>query len=286
MRAIIEEAEADPQAWLNDIESRAEIKQTLCGNGHMVWHIWGEGPPIVLLHGGHGDWSHWCRNVEEIAANGFKVIAADLPGLGASDDPGPPYTAEGIGEIVHYGITNLLPESMEVSLVGFSFGSVIGAVVAEKLDVRLKSFNVVGAAGFGPRERIVNSMIKIHDAMSQEERVAAAQNNMRWLMLAHPENVGKFATFMQLLNTDRARTLSRPISMTTRLLDALPDILAPVNAVWGELDRTVKGTLEGRIDMLKTERPDADVEVFPDIGHWAQFEGASLFNKWLLDKVN
>lgn len=194
MKAIIEEAEVDPQGWLKDIESRSQVKRTLCGNGQMVWHIWGEGVPIVFLHGGHGDWSHWCRNVEQIAAEGFKVIVADLPGLGASDDPGPPYTAEGIAEIVYYGITSLLPENSEIDLVGFSFGSVIGAVVAEKLDIRLKSFNVVGAAGFGPRERIANSMVKIHKAMSEEERIAAAQNNMRWLMLAHPENVGELAT--------------------------------------------------------------------------------------------
>ena len=181
MKAIIEEAEVDPQGWLKDIESRSQVKRTLCGNGQMVWHIWGEGVPIVFLHGGHGDWSHWCRNVEQIAAEGFKVIVADLPGLGASDDPGPPYTAEGIAEIVYYGITSLLPENSEIDLVGFSFGSVIGAVVAEKLDIRLKSFNVVGAAGFGPRERKANSMVKIHKAMSEEERIAAAQNNMRWL---------------------------------------------------------------------------------------------------------
>ena len=79
MKAIIEEAEVDPQGWLKDIESRSQVKRTLCGNGQMVWHIWGEGVPIVFLHGGHGDWSHWCRNVEQIAAEGFKVIVADLP---------------------------------------------------------------------------------------------------------------------------------------------------------------------------------------------------------------
>ena len=54
MKAIIEEAEVDPEAWLKDIESRSQVKRTLCGNGQMVWHIWGEGAPIVFLHGGHG----------------------------------------------------------------------------------------------------------------------------------------------------------------------------------------------------------------------------------------
>ncbi len=285
MQALVPAAEAAPESWLEDIASRAEIQQTICGGGSMTWHIWGTGVPVVFLHGGHGAWNHWCRNVEEIALEGFRVIAADLPGLGESDDPGPPYTAEGIAKIVHHGICRIIPSDESLHMVGFSFGSVIGAVVAEMLEARLKSFNVVGAAGFGPRERVADSMIKIHDGLSSDEKMAAARNNMEWLMLADPENVGKLAVFMQLLNSSRARTLSRPISMTLRLLEALPNILAPVHAAWGELDRTTMGNLDARIEMLKERRPDATTEIFCGIGHWAQFEAAERFNAWLLGKI-
>jgi len=286
MEALIPEAEIDPEAWLNDIASRAKREETLCGDGVMVWHVWGKGIPIILLHGGHGAWNHWCRNVEFLSANGFKVMAADLPGLGLSHDPGAPYTSDGIAKIVHYGITRLVNEKDLVHLVGFSFGSVIGAVVAEMLGPRLGSFNVVGAAGFGPRERVADSMIKIHDGLSKDEKISAARNNMEWLMFADPNNVGELAIFMQLQNSGRARTLSRPISMTLRLLEALPNILAPVNALWGDLDRTTMGSLEDRMQMLKDERPDASIEVFNGVGHWTQFEAADRFNQWLISKIN
>ena len=246
MEAIIPEAETDPKAWLDDISSRAKREETLCGDGVMVWHVWGEGVPIILLHGGHGAWNHWCRNVEYLAANGFRVVAADLPGLGLSHDPGPPYTSEGIAQIVQYGISRLVNENDLIHLVGFSFGSVIGAVVSEMLGPQLGSFNVVGAAGFGPRERVADSMKRIHDGLSNDEKILAARNNMEWLMLADPNNVGELAIFMQLLNSSRARTLSRPISMTLRLLEALPNIVAPINALWGDLDRTTMGSLENR----------------------------------------
>ena len=286
MEAIIPEAETDPKAWLDDIASRAKREETLCGDGVMVWHVWGEGVPIILLHGGHGAWNHWCRNVEYLAANGFRVLAADLPGLGLSHDPGPPYTSEGIAQIVQYGISRLVNENDLVHLVGFSFGSVIGAVVSEMLGPQLGSFNVVGAAGFGPRERVADSMKRIHDGLSNDEKMLAARNNMEWLMLADPNNVGELAIFMQLLNSSRARTLSRPISMTLRLLEALPNIVAPVNALWGDLDRTTMGSLEHRMQMLKDEKTDASIEVFNGIGHWTQFEAADRFNEWLISKIN
>ena len=285
MLALIAEAESDPKGWLKDIVGRAKQYETLCGDGAMVWHIWGEGIPVVFLHGGHGAWNHWCRNVELLASKGFKVIVADLPGLGMSDDPGPPYTADGLAEIVYYGISQLINQNELVHLVGFSFGSVIGAVVAEILGARLASFNIIGAAGFGPRERLPDSMIRIHDGLSDEEKVFAARNNMEWLMLADPKNVGELAIFMQLQNSERARTLSRPISMTLRLLEALPNVLAPVNALWGGLDRTTMGTLKNKIEILKEERPDATIDVLDGIGHWAQFEAADLFNEWLVTKI-
>ena len=30
--------------------------------------MWGEGRPLVLLHGGTGSWMHWVRNVEDAVA--------------------------------------------------------------------------------------------------------------------------------------------------------------------------------------------------------------------------
>ena len=41
----------------------AERRITPCGDGDLVWHIFGNGPPLVLLHGGFGRWSHWIRNI-------------------------------------------------------------------------------------------------------------------------------------------------------------------------------------------------------------------------------
>ena len=285
MQALIAEAEADPEGWLADIASRAEVRETLAGTGTMVWHIWGQGEPLVMLHGGHGAWNHFCRNVEPLAAAGFQVIVADLPGLGASDDPGPPYTAAGLAEMVLYGIKSLVDDDQLIHIAGFSFGSVIGATVAEMLGPRLASFNMVGAAGFGPRARTPDMMIKIHPEMERNDLRDAARNNMAWLMLAEPDNVGELAIHIQLTNSLRARTLSRPISATLRLLEALPNMLGPVNAIWGSLDRTVAGAFEQRVEMLREERPEARIEVLEGAGHWTQYEAADRYNALLVEMI-
>ncbi|NIP83365.1 MAG: alpha/beta hydrolase, partial [Actinobacteria bacterium] len=82
---------------------------------------WGEGPTVVLLHGGSGSWTHWIRVVPGLA-RGRRVLAADLPGLGDSAMPAPGYTAPSLASAVAQGIEALAPGPGPIRVVGFSFG--------------------------------------------------------------------------------------------------------------------------------------------------------------------
>src|SRR5437763_9356025 len=76
--ALISEATRE---LVDGIAAEAERCETPCGDGSMVWHCWGSGLPLVLLHGGYGSWSHWIRNVLPLSRS-FRVIPPDPPGLG------------------------------------------------------------------------------------------------------------------------------------------------------------------------------------------------------------
>ena len=85
-------------AFVQGVAAEAQRVETPCGDGHMIWHVWGEGPPLALLHGGYGSWTHWIRNVIPLS-RAFTVAAPDLPGLGESATPPEPHTAEGLARI-------------------------------------------------------------------------------------------------------------------------------------------------------------------------------------------
>ena len=57
----------NPAECVARIESASERIEAPCGDGHMVWHKWGAGPPVLLFHGGYGSWTHWIRTVPALA---------------------------------------------------------------------------------------------------------------------------------------------------------------------------------------------------------------------------
>lgn len=269
-------------ADLESLGARARVESSPCGDGRMVWRRWGQGTPLVLLHGGTGSWNHWCRNISALAER-YEVIAPDLPGLGDSDLPPKPFTGEGIADILERGIDRLLGPDRRFHMACFSFGSVGGGIMAARLGARVISFTCVGSAGFGPRDKPTEGMVRIRPEMSEAEQRATARRNLSILMIADPANIDELAVDIQLMNNRRSRLFSRPISLSDGLARALPRMKARRNAIWGEKDATIVGMLERRNAIIRAADPAADIRVLDGIGHWVQYEAAQIFNAALLE---
>jgi len=190
------------------IESRATRAVTRAGGGAVVWRSWGEGPPLVLLHGASGSWTHWIRNVLPLAAR-FRVLAPDMPGFGDSVAPPEPHTADGLADLVAAGLDVMLRPPAELDLAGFSFGGIIGGLVAARPGSRIRRLVLLGAGGLGLGAPPPLTLLGIESPMSPEEIRQVHRENLRILMLGSPESADDLAVALQMENLHRARFKSR-----------------------------------------------------------------------------
>jgi 2-hydroxy-6-oxonona-2,4-dienedioate hydrolase len=272
--AIISE---ETKALVAKIGAEAERVDTPCGDGKLAWRVWGSGPPLVLLHGGYGSWTHWIRNVPALSRR-FTVIACDLPGLGDSATPPEPWTAEGLAAIVVEGIGIVVPQGVRPHLAGFSFGGVIGGVAAAQLGDRLKGFTVVGSNGMG-LERSPTPLERVAADATEEQEFATHRYNLNQLMIHDPAKIDELALWLQKTNHARARMRSRRFSRSGALIEALPKITARLDGIWGERDATAFPHVEDRKRILLGVQSGARFTIVPGAGHWVQFEAADVFNK-------
>ena len=268
-------------ALVAGIAAEAERFETPCGGGSLVWRRWGSGPPLVLLHGGYGSWMHWVRNVLPLSRR-FTVIAPDLPGLGESATPPEPWTAEGLAAIVVAGLEIVVPSWDRVHLAGFSFGGVIGGTVAAQLGERLNGFTVVGSNGLG-LTRQPTDLRRVPQGASEEEEFATHRYNLNQLMIHDPAKIDELALYLQKTNHARARMRSRRFSRSGSLVEALPQIKARLDGIWGGRDATAYPHLDERAQTLRRVQPAARFAVVPEAGHWVQFEAADRFNELITE---
>ena len=269
------------KAFVTGIAADGERIETPCGEGSLVWRVWGSGPPLVLLHGGYGSWMHWIRNVPVLSRR-FTVIAPDLPGLGESATPPEPWTAEGLAAIIVAGLDTVLPKGAQPHMAGFSFGGVIGGVAAAQLGDRLKGFTVVGSNGLG-LERSPTPLERVKTDAGEEEEFATHRYNLNQLMIHDPEKIDELALWLQKTNHARARMRSRRFSRSGALVEALPKITARLDGIWGERDATAYPHVDERARLLRGVQPRARFAVVPRAGHWVQFEAADEFNRLITE---
>ena len=96
-----------PAAFLDRLERAATRTETPCGDGKMVWRLWGTARVLVLFHGGAGSWRHWAHNIDVLSRD-YRLLVPDLPGLGESAFPPAGDDAAQVAAIVAAGIDTVL----------------------------------------------------------------------------------------------------------------------------------------------------------------------------------
>ena len=141
-----------------------------------------------------------------------------MAGQGDSDMPPEPYDADSLALTLYESLHQVIPEDERFGLAGFSFGSVIGAVLSARLGDRLDYYVGVGSAGYGPRPTTADALRPARRHFSLAEAFDTHRHNVDVLMLADPAKNDALATTIQMANAGRNRIQSRPISLT----DAMP----------------------------------------------------------------
>jgi pimeloyl-ACP methyl ester carboxylesterase len=233
----------------------------------------GDGPPAVLLHG-QGGWSGmWLPVITELVTT-HRVVAPDLPGLGASEvldgSPDAARVLAWLGELIQR--TCPAPPA----LVGASLGASIAARFAIAHPDRLSRLVLVGAgslARFRPAPGVVLALIRFITRPNERthagflRQVAVDPARVRALM-------GDRWEASQAYNLDRARTpsvraanrrLLRELGTRRIPPQELARITVPTSLIWGRHDRVMRL----RIAEAASARYGWPLHVIEDAGHFS-----------------
>lgn len=83
--------------------------------------VWGEGPPVVLIHGWPLSGDSWDPVSHALADAGFKAIAYDRRGFGRSDQPSGGYDYDTFADDLA-SVLDKCAQGQDAALVGFSMG--------------------------------------------------------------------------------------------------------------------------------------------------------------------
>lgn len=227
----------------------------------LYYQIHGDGPPLILLHGGLANSDYW-YNQTLVFAEKYKVIAIDSRGHGRSTFTEEPITYALMASDVIALMDTLGIERTDV--VGWSDGGIIGLDLAIHHPERLHKLIAYGA-NYNPSgmrsDLSKNEKFNNYIAKAAEDYQKVAPDPLRWD--AFLENIGN------MWATEPNYTPEQLVTITTSTL-------------------ILDGEEEEVIDINHTKQmagliPTAKLILMPGVGHFAPWEQPKKFNEIVLD---
>ncbi|MFF7069482.1 alpha/beta fold hydrolase [Streptomyces pseudovenezuelae] len=254
----------------------------------------GDGPPVLLLHGGGpgaSGVSNYARNIAELAKN-YRVIVPDLPGYGRSTkglDLADPFGSlagaiRGLMDRLHLD---------RAHLVGNSYGGACALRLALDTPGRVDRMVLMGPGGIGTTRALptpgLTCLLDYYkgDGPSRAKLEKFIRQYLVFNAAEVPDSVID-ARYKDSIDPEvvAAPPLRRPKSLgalwrTDFTRDSrLSRLGVPTLVLWGAADQ-VNRPSGGR--MLAERMPHCDLYEVANTGHWVQFERAGLFNRLCAD---
>jgi pimeloyl-ACP methyl ester carboxylesterase len=247
-------------------------------NGIDIYYaIAGAGEPLVLIAGlGYNSWM-WHKMIPGLAKH-FRVIAFDNRGVGESDKPAGPYTAQMLADD-----TAALMQSLGVAraaILGHSMGGFIAQAFALSYPERVSKL-ILSATNFGGPRAIPVTPEAL--AILTDTKSDPVERLRRGILIsctpgfgdAHPEIVNEWVTYRVQHPIDLAGYQAQlAIGMGLLAEEAcfekkLKNISARTLILFGADDKVVP---PGNAELLAKEIPNHTVRILPNAGHFYPFD--------------
>jgi pimeloyl-ACP methyl ester carboxylesterase len=256
--------------------------------GRLHYHVAGDGPPLLLLHGsgpGVSGWANFRGNLPAFARD-FTTYVLDFPGFGKSYSPelNPLLEAPGavLGFLDGLGLSPL-------PIVGNSMGGNVAARIAAEHPERVSRLLAIGGVGLpllspSPPEGIKllvefvedptrEKLLKWMESMVYDTAILTDEFvQMRWESATDPAAAADIKKLynrpmLEAMRRHRAAGAADSVAMLTR-------IQAPTLVMAGRDDRVTP--MEGSLAAMRLI-PRCELHVFYDCGHWAMIERKDEF---------
>ena len=260
----------------------------------------GTGLPVILLHGFPEGWRSWRRQIPDLVAAGFSVLAPDMRGYNLSDRP----TNQSAYRLDHLvaDVAALVKATgyCRAHIIGHDWGGVIAWAFAERHPELVDKLVILNA----PHMKIYLEKVKYPPQMLKSwymlffllphlPELALSANNFRAIRRIFRLGPAKKDAFSDQSIEDYIEALSQPGALTAALNYyranlTMADVRnfthsAPINAetlvIWGELDPALGVEL---LDGLHEMAPRVQIHRIPDSSHWVQNEAPEEVNQVLL----
>jgi pimeloyl-ACP methyl ester carboxylesterase len=270
------------------------VARTFVSQGLRLSYLdWGsvDAPLVLLLHGVRDHARSWDWTARALAADGWRVVAPDLRGHGASDwSPDGAYLSsyqlQDLADLIdHLAVPQL-------SIVGHSFGGDIAGRYAAMFPERVGKLVLVDGMGPGP------------EVFEKWERQGCVARSREWLerrrgLAAKPppcfrtveEATERFSAAQPHLSLEQAKHLARhglrqvpdggwtwkadplmsaypPEDYYAETSDVWRNIACPTLIFWAAKSFTVNPIADGRTDLIRSSR----TVVYENAGHWLHHE--------------